>query len=123
MKRPLAAAAFAAIVALGAGAASAQPILFSFAGLRGGVDTCQWFNDNLTDRSVAALTRQTDMLYNRITLPVDQNVTVDATATTPTGEQLVDFHVGSALICTTGEAVYGPTPVPSGSPTPMPVPT
>ena len=125
MKRPPAtAAAFAILVALGAGVAPAsQPILFTFTGLRGGVDTCQWFNDKLTDRSIGALTRQTDLLYNRIALPVDENVTVEGTATTLQGGQLVDFHLGSALICTTAEAVYGPTPMPSGSPTPMPVPT
>ena len=70
MKRPsAAAAAFAAIVALAAGAARAQTILFTFTGLPGAVDTCKWFNDDLTDRSVEALTRQTDLLYNRVALP------------------------------------------------------
>ena len=78
MKRPSAAAAvFAVLLALGAGAASADPILYTFTGLRGGAgDTCKWFNDNLTDPSIAALSRQTDLLYNRIALPVDENVTV-----------------------------------------------
>ena len=125
MIRPsAAAAAFAALIALGAAAAPAQPILFTYTGLRGGAaDTCKWFDDNITDRSVGALTRQTDLLYNRIALPVDANVTVGGTATTEQGEQLVDFALNSATICTTGEAIYGPTPEPSGSPTPMPVPT
>jgi hypothetical protein len=125
MKRSSAAAAlFAVLVALGAGAASADPILFTFTGLRGGAgDTCKWFNDNLTDRSIDALARQTDLLYNRIALPVGENVTVGGTATTEQGEQLVDFHLQSAMICTTAEAIYGPTPMPSGSPTPMPAPT
>lgn len=125
MKRPSAAAAvFALLLALGAGGASADPILYTFTGLRGGAaDACKWFNDNLTDRSIDALSRQTDLLYNRIALPVDQNVTVRGTATTEQGEPLVDFDLHGALICTTAEAIYGATPMPSGSPTPMPAPT
>ena len=117
MKRPsTVAAAFALMVILAAGAASASPILFSFAGLRGGAaDTCKWFDDNLTDRSIGALTRQTDLLYNRIALPPDTDVTVRGTAVTDLGEQLVDFQLGSATICTAGEAIYGPTPSPAPS--------
>lgn len=117
MKRPsAAAAAFALMILLAGGAASAAPILFVFTGLRGGAaDTCKWFDDNLGDRSVGALTRQTDLLYNRIALPPDADVTVRGTAVTNAGEQLVDFNLGSALICTAGEAIYGPTPSPSPS--------
>jgi hypothetical protein len=115
MKRPsAAAAAFALLVSSAAGAASASPILFVFTGLRGGAsDTCKWFDDNLGDRSVGALTRQTDLLYNRIALPPDTDVTVRGTAVTNQGEQLVDFNLGSTLICTAAEAIYGPTPSPS----------
>jgi len=118
MKRPsTAAAAFALMVLLAAGAAPASPILFVFTGLRGGAaDTCKWFNDNLDDRSVSALTHQTDLLYNRIALPPDTDVTVRGTAVTNQGEQVVDFNLGSALICTTGEAINGPSPSPSPSP-------
>ncbi|HVN69430.1 MAG TPA: hypothetical protein VMU38_07275 [Candidatus Binatia bacterium] len=124
MKRlSISVAALAALVALAGGAAPAQPILYSFAGLRGGVDACKWFDDNLTDRSIAALTHQTDMLYNRVALPAGEVVTVRGTATTLQGEPLVDFDLHSALICTDGEAIYGPTPEPSASPTPMPAPT
>jgi hypothetical protein len=124
MKRHSSAAAvFALTIALAAGAASAQPILYQFTGLRGAVDSCQWFNDNLTDRSIGALTRQTDLLYNRLSLPVDANVSVGGTATSAQGEQLVDFKLNAGTVCTAGEAIYGPTPTPSGSPTPMPVPT
>jgi hypothetical protein len=117
MKRPsTAAAAFALTVILGAGAASAQPILFTFTGLRGGaVDTCKWFDDNLQDRSIGTLTRQTDLLYNRIALPADATVAVRGTAVTDEGEQLVDFQLNSATICTAAEAIYGPTPSPSPS--------
>jgi hypothetical protein len=115
MKRPsAAAAAFAFLVTSAAGAASASPILFVFTGLRGGAaDTCKWFDDNINDRSVDALTRQTDLLYNRIALPPDASVAVRGTAVTDQGEQLVDFNLGSALICTGAEAIYGPTPSPS----------
>jgi hypothetical protein len=124
MKRPSTAAAlFAIMVALAASAASAAPILFTYTGLRGGAsDTCKWFDDNITDRSVDALTRQTDMLYNRIALPAGEDVTVGGTAVTLEGEQVVDFHVRSALICSAGEPIYGPTPMPSDS-TPMPAPS
>ena len=117
MNRPsLAAAAFALTLALGAGVASAQTILYTFTGLRGAVDTCKWFDDDITDRSISSLTRQTDLLYNRIALPVGADVAVGGTAITQQGEQLVDFHVNGAQICTAGEAIYGPTPTPSASP-------
>ena len=104
MKRSAAALFFAAMMTCAAG------------------DTCKWFNDNLTDRSVNALTRQTDMLYNRIALPAGEDVAVGGSAISDQGEQLVDFHLHSALICTAGEAIYGPTPTPSAE-TPMPAPT
>ncbi len=119
MKRPMAAtAAFAAIAALTCAAAPAQTIMYTFAGLPGGAaDTCKWFDDQLnTDRSIGALTRQTDLLYNRVALPVDTAVAVGGTATTEEGEALVDFKLGSRTICTAAEAIYGPTPEPSASP-------
>lgn len=119
MKRSMAAAAaFAAIAALACGAAPAQTILFTFTGLPGGAaDSCKWFDDELNnDRSVAALTRQTDLLYNRVALPVDTQVAVGGTAITEEGESLVDFKLGSRTICTAAEALYGPTPEPSVSP-------
>ncbi|HET6276405.1 MAG TPA: hypothetical protein VFE16_10800 [Candidatus Cybelea sp.] len=107
MKRPPAAfAAFAATV-----------ILYSFTGLRGGAgDTCKWFNGSITDRSIGALTHQTDLLYNRIALPPDANVSVGGTAVSAQDEQLVDFKLNNATICTAGEALYGPTPSPAPSP-------
>jgi hypothetical protein len=121
MKAPrTAAAAFCIMVALGAGAASAQTILFTFAGLRGAVDTCKWFDDNINDRSISALTRQTDLLYNSLALPAGAPVTVGRTAMTDQGEQVVDFRLNSATVCTAGEAIYGPTPTPAGSPTALP---
>jgi len=92
-------------------------ILYSFTGLRGTVDTCKWFDDNLNaDRSVGSMTHQTDLLYNRIALPPDAPVMVRGTAVTNEGGQLVDFDLYGATICTTAEAVYGPTPSPSPAP-------
>jgi hypothetical protein len=102
----------------GAAAFALIAILYSFTGLRGGaIDTCKWFNDNINaDRSVGTMTRQTDLLYNRIALPVGENVAVGNTAVTNEGEQVVDFKIGSATICSTAEALYGPTPSPSPAP-------
>lgn len=116
MKRLSAAvAAFALMLGFAGGAGSAQTILYTFAGLRGTVTTCKWFNDNLADRSIDALTHQTDLLYNRIALPAGTNITVGGTAITAQGEQLVDFKLNSADICTAAEAIYGPTPSPNPS--------
>jgi hypothetical protein len=114
MNRPsVAALVFSAVLGLGCAAASAEPILYTFTGLPGGAaDTCKWFNDDITDRSIPALTHQTDLLYNRVALPAGENVAIGGTATSEQGEPLVDFHLGSRLICTTGEAIYG-TPSPS----------
>jgi hypothetical protein len=118
MKRLMAAAAaFGAMSALACAGAPAQTIMYSFTGLPGGAaDACKWFDDNLTDRSIGALTRQTDLLYNRVALPVDTPVAIGGTATTEQGEALVDFKLGSRTICTAAEAIYGPTPEPSTSP-------
>jgi len=124
MKRPTAAAAaFVAILAAAGGAASAQTILYTFTGLPGAVDTCKWFDDNLTDRSIGALIRQTNLLYNRIALPAETAVTVRGTATTDQGEALVDFNLGSKTVCAPAEAIYGPTPEPSTAPSPTAMPT
>lgn len=115
---------FAALLAIAGGVASAQPILYTFTGLRGHVDACVWFNDNLnSDRDEATMARQVDLLYNRIALPVDENVTVGNTATTLAGGQVVEYQLGRATICSTIEALNGPTQEPSGPPTPMPTPT
>jgi hypothetical protein len=112
-----AATAFAAIVLIASAAAPAQPILFSFTGLPAAVGTCQWFDDNLnSDRSIGALSRQTDLLYNRIALPAGADVTVGSTATSAAGDQLVDYRLGSKEVCSTTRALYGPTPEPSTTP-------
>jgi hypothetical protein len=109
-------AATAAVVT----AAPAQPILYTFTGLPGSAATCKWFDDDLNaDRSVGALTQQTDLLYNRIALPADLNVNPGATAPTNAGDTVVDYRVGSRTICSTVEALYGPTPEPSETPAPQ----
>ncbi|HEV3091894.1 MAG TPA: hypothetical protein VGX91_10710 [Candidatus Cybelea sp.] len=125
MKRtPAAAALFTAMLALAAAAASAQPILYSFTGFPSAVDGCKWFDDNLNaDRDEGSMTRQTDMLYNRIALPAGQDVTVGGSATSAAGGQLLDYRLGSKTVCSTAEAIYGPTPEPSMTPTPIPTPT
>ena len=124
MKRSSVAALFFGVtVLLGSGVAPAQPILFAFTGLRGSAaETCKWFDDNLADRSIGALTRQTDMLFNRIALPAGENVSVLGSAVTDQQEQLVDFDLHSARICTAAAAIYGPTPTPAAE-TPMPAPS
>jgi len=121
MKHPRAAAAALGIMlALAAGAASAQPILFSFVALPGAVDSCKWFDDNINDRSIGALSRQTDLLYNLVALPAGQEVAVGGPAVTEQGEQLVDFKLNARTVCSAGEAIYGPTPSPSASATALP---
>lgn len=115
------------LVAIGlamAQTAPAQPILYEFTGLPGSAAGCKWFDDNLNaDRSVNSLTQQTNMLYNRVALPVDRDVAVGGSATTNEGDQVLDYRIGSRQICSTAEAIYGPTPEPSGSASPQPQPT
>ena len=112
----LAATLFAFAACLAAASAPAATILYTYAGLPGPSDSCKWFDDNLTDRSIDALTRQTDLLYNRVALPAGDAVSVAGTATTALGAPLVDFQLGSRNICTSAEALYGPTPSPSAQP-------
>ena len=103
--------------------APADPILYEFTGLPGNAATCKWFDDNLNaDRSVGGLMRETDLLFNRLALPVDRDVRVGGSATTNEGDQVVDYRVGSRQICSTAEAIYG-TPAPSSSESPQPQPT
>lgn len=104
--------------------APATPILFAFTGLPGSAAGCKWFDDNLNgDRSEGSLVQQTDMLYNRLALPVDRDVAVGGSATTNEGGTVVDYRIGAREICSTAEAIYGPTPEPSTSANPQPLPT
>ncbi|MBV9055844.1 MAG: hypothetical protein JO078_10790 [Candidatus Eremiobacteraeota bacterium] len=112
--------AFLALLLFAGSIASAETISYTFTGLPGAVDSCKWFDDNLNDRDIGSLTRQTDLLYNRVALPVDQQVAIRGTALTERGEQLADFDLGKRTICAPASAIYGPTPEPSESPTPLP---
>jgi hypothetical protein len=122
MKRTsVTAAAFAVIIALVGITAPAQTILYSFAALPGSVDTCRWFNDYLnTDRSIDAMTRQTDLLYNKVALPAGAPVALGASATSARGSALVDFRLGGKTVCAGSEAIYGPTPSPAEAASPLP---
>lgn len=116
MKHAPLAALFAFAACLAAVGAPAATILYTYTGLPGPSSSCKWFDDNLTDRSIDALTRQTDLIYNRVALPVGASVAVAGTATSAAGSPLVDFQLGSRNICTSAEAIYGPTPGPSEQP-------
>jgi hypothetical protein len=124
MKRTVLLLGSAIVLALAmAKTAPAQPILYEFTGLPGDAGTCKWFDDNLNaDRSVGALTHETDLLYNRLTLPVDQDVRIGGSATTNEGDQVVDYGISSRRICSTAEAIYGPTPEPSSTASATPLP-
>jgi hypothetical protein len=124
MKRTTAAVTFAALLAVAGGAASAQPILYTFTGLPGSAADCAWFDDNLNNnRDEGTMARQVDILYNRVALPAGEDVTLGGRAPTAAGDQVVDYKLGSRSICSTIGAFTEPTPEPSTSPTPMPAPT
>jgi hypothetical protein len=112
------AAALALIAAIGLAAArgaAADSVMYSFTALRGDVATCQWFDQNLNDRSEHALERQIDDLYNRVALPYGEPVNVTQTATATTGTPLLGFTLGHTMLCAAAGAIR-PTPVPSASP-------
>ena len=94
---------------------AADSVVYSFAALRGDATTCQWFDNNLNDRSEAALVRQADALYNRTSLPYGEPVNVTQTLTTASGSQVLGFTLGRAGLCADAGAIR-PTPIPSASP-------
>lgn len=93
---------------------AADQVVYEFAALRGGVDQCQWFDDNLNDRSEAALTRQVDALYNLVALPPGAPVTVTQNATAASGTPLLGFTLDHTSLCAGADAIR-PTPAPSPS--------
>ena len=124
MKRTWPAAVFLAVAMFAGAAAQAEPILYTFTGLPGTAGDCQWFDDNLnSDRNTGTMDRQVNMLYNRMALPVNANVAVGGSATTAARGEVLDYKLGSRTICSTAEAIYGPTPEPSGTPAPIATPT
>lgn len=93
---------------------AADQVVYQFAALRGGVDECKWFDDNLNDRSESALTRQVDALYNRLALPPGAPVTVTQNATAASGAPLLGFTLNRTSLCAGADAIR-PSPVPSPS--------
>lgn len=93
---------------------AADQVVYQFAALRGGVDQCQWFDDNLNDRSEAALVRQVDALYNRKALPPAAPVNVTQNATAASGAPLLGFTLDRSQLCAGADAIR-PTPAPSPS--------
>ena len=93
---------------------AADQVVYQFAALRGGVDQCQWFDDNLNDRSEAALERQVDALYNLVALPPGEPVNVTQNATAASGTPLLGFTLGRATLCAGADAIR-PSPAPSPS--------
>lgn len=105
-----------AIVALSAAAAQADTVVNRFTALPGNAASCQWFDDNINDRSIDALVRQTDLIYNRAPLPANENVTIEDSATTQRGVREVSFTLGRRVLCTSDEAFTESTPAPSPTP-------
>jgi hypothetical protein len=93
---------------------AADQVVYQFAALRGGVDQCQWFDDNLNDRSELALERQVDALYNRVALPPGAPVNVTQNATAASGAPLLGFSIDRTQLCAGVDAIR-PSPVPSPS--------
>ncbi len=95
-------------------APAADQVVYQFTALRGGVDQCKWFDDNLNDRSESALTRQVDALYNRVALPPGAPVTVVQNATAASGTPLLGFTLDRTSLCAGADAIR-PSAVPSPS--------
>ena len=96
--------------------ARADQVLYTFAALRGDVGVCQWFDNNINDRSLAAMIAQTDMLYNRTPLPPGAPVANVRTATLQNGTTVAGFTVNGVLLCAGDDAIN-----PSAPPPAMPV--
>ncbi len=107
----------AALVAAATVVSPAESVVYKFVALRGDVSTCQWFDENLNDRSEGALVRQTDLLYNRVALPPGAPVTVTQTATSTSGTQLLAFQLNRTALCAGAEAIR-PSPEPTQEPSP-----
>lgn len=113
MKRTALLAAFAALAFVAAVAASARiparadTIVTTYFTLPGHVSDCAWFVDNLNDRSLDAMIRQTDMLYNRAAPTPGENVNVIETGATASGTPLIAFDMGRRLMCTNAGVLHG----------------
>jgi hypothetical protein len=109
-------AAGAVLAGVGALPAHAETIYFQFPALPGPVANCQWFDDNINERSDDAIVRQTDLIYNRLALTPNTNATVTGSATTKDGGQVVQFDVGGRLMCAESTVMHPEQPEPSPSP-------
>ncbi|MBV8490086.1 MAG: hypothetical protein JO199_06090 [Candidatus Eremiobacteraeota bacterium] len=90
--------------------ARADTVLYQFAALRGGADTCQWFDDNINDRTLAAMIRQTDALYNRTALDPGADVTNVHTATLQNGTVVAGFTEHGIGLCSGDDAINASAP-------------
>jgi hypothetical protein len=97
-----------ALTALGSAArpALAETVVYQYPALPGPVATCQWFDDSQNDRSIDAIIRQTDLIYNRKALPPGASVTVTQTGTTAAGGPLVGFDLSGRRLCAGAQALH-----------------
>lgn len=107
---------FLATAALAFAPARADNVVYQFPALHGGANTCQWFDDNLNDRSEAALVRQIDAIYNRVALPPGAPVTIAGKATTSSGTQILAFNLNRMGLCAQADAIEPPA-APAPAPT------
>jgi hypothetical protein len=96
--------------------ARSETIYYQFPALPGPVANCQWFDDNINDRSIDAIVRQTDLIYNRLALTPNTNVAVTGSATTLRGAQVVQFDVNGRLLCAEATVMHPDLVEPSASP-------
>jgi hypothetical protein len=126
MKRPLVFASMCALALAATVAAAspgkADPVVYVFAAIPGPASNCQWFDENLDNRSEGALYEITQLLYNRITLQPGTPITVTSTESTSRGEQVVGFQYDRRIMCAGKAAITPPTPEPPPTPTPVPTP-
>lgn len=98
-----------------AGPAQAETTVYIYPALPGPAANCQWFDDNINDRSIDAIIRQTDALYNRLALPPGVPVAITGSAATAQGERVVDFHLNRRWLCA-DHAAFVPEPAQSPAP-------
>jgi hypothetical protein len=105
-----------ALLALATQPARSETIYYEFAALPGPVANCQWFDDNINDRSTDSIVRQTDLIYNREALTPNTSVSITGSAPTLKGSQVVQFDVAGRLLCAEATVIHPEVPEPSPSP-------
>jgi hypothetical protein len=106
----------AAVLGIASLPARSETIYYQFPALPGPVANCQWFDDNINDRTTDSLVRQTDLIYNRLALVPNSTVTVTGSATTQKGAQVVQFDVAGRLLCAEATVIHPDLTEPSPSP-------